>query len=324
MFYPPQFPYLAPQAPSSSLTSHDDSSNSSSSYYPSYPSYGYHPFSPPYQQAHSWKQGPPVEYVTDIQPEDVLCGRGGATNSHSGNRAFRSLVKKYQSKYLNAKKRDKPAVASIIVDEIRAKRGRFLRRADTSPQGEVRWVDIGDGRAREKTCQALREGAPELRRKRKMGSSYDSSDESKGVESKEERSPANSSRSSLSVDDDVELRDDDDNDTTSTQLWGKRSRILRVTEEDVVSSPLTSSRTFMEEDQLMIRPCMRLLCQEVPCISLDQLEAEERELYLSTFLPPDPALEMQNQLTGSPANEAADAIKGEDAPEKDCSWATPV
>lgn len=52
---------------------------------------------------------PPVEeYALDVNKNDVLCGRGGATNSHSGNRAFRSLVKRYQDRYLRAKKRDKP------------------------------------------------------------------------------------------------------------------------------------------------------------------------------------------------------------------------
>ena len=73
----------------------------------------------------------------------------GATNSHSGNRAFRSLVKQYQDKYLQAKKRDKPAVASIVVEKIREKGGRFLRRVDATPQGQVLYIDIGDDRARE-------------------------------------------------------------------------------------------------------------------------------------------------------------------------------
>jgi hypothetical protein len=68
---------------------------------------------------------------------------GGATNSHSGNRAFRALVKDHQKRYLLAKKRDKPSVASIVVELIR----------DTNHQGQVRWVDIGDERAREKTCR---------------------------------------------------------------------------------------------------------------------------------------------------------------------------
>lgn len=72
----------------------------------------------------------------------------------------------YQDDYLKAKKCEKPAVASRIVESIRTKGGRFLRKYSTSPQGNVVWVDIGDSKAREKTCQALREGAPELRRRK--------------------------------------------------------------------------------------------------------------------------------------------------------------
>jgi hypothetical protein len=107
----------------------------------------------------------PVEYIRDIHPTDVLCGRGGATNSHSGNRSFRDLVKEYQSRYLFAKKRDKPDVAAEVVELIRKRGGRFLRRLEPFAGGEVLWLDIGDERAREKTCQALREGAPELKRR---------------------------------------------------------------------------------------------------------------------------------------------------------------
>lgn len=108
----------------------------------------------------------PIEFIMSPEPEDVLCGRGGATNSHSGNKEFRRLVKKYQDGYLKAKKRDKPSVASNIVDIIRQKGGRFLRRYERTMDGHVLWVDVGDEKAREKTCQALRENAPELRRKK--------------------------------------------------------------------------------------------------------------------------------------------------------------
>ena len=107
------------------------------------------------QQGH-FSPPAPVEYITEIQPEDVLSGRGGATNSHSGNRVFRSMVKQYQEEYLRAKKRDKPSVASIIVELIRKKGGRFLRRCESYRAGPAVYVDIGDIRAREKTCQALR------------------------------------------------------------------------------------------------------------------------------------------------------------------------
>jgi hypothetical protein len=84
---------------------------------------------------------------------------GGATNSHSGNRAFRALVKDHQKRYLQAKKRDKPSVASIVVDLIRSKGGRFLDKyKHTSQQGHVLYFDIGDDRAREKTCRKWHDG----------------------------------------------------------------------------------------------------------------------------------------------------------------------
>jgi len=124
------------------------------------PAYSFYPHPHPPQIWSSFT--PPsyvtVEYITDLGPNDVLSGRGGATNSYKGNRSFRFLVKEYQGQYLQAKKRDKPAVASIIVDLIRKKGGRFLRRCDDkhNPQGNVLWVDIGDDRAREKTvCVGL-------------------------------------------------------------------------------------------------------------------------------------------------------------------------
>jgi hypothetical protein len=66
------------------------------------------------------------------------------------------LVKEYQRQYLKAKKRDKPSVAAMVVEKIRQMGGRFLRRYDVTQQDGVVWVDIGDEKAKEKTCQALR------------------------------------------------------------------------------------------------------------------------------------------------------------------------
>ena len=101
-------------------------------------------------------------YIIDANSNDVLCGRGGATNSHLGNKAFRLLVKQYQEKYLKAKKKEKPNVASHIVETIRKLRppGRFLKKDKITGY----WLDIGDTRAKEKTSQALREGAPLIRK----------------------------------------------------------------------------------------------------------------------------------------------------------------
>ena len=105
-----------------------------------------------------------------ILENDVLCGRGGLTNHHSGNVKFRQLVRSMQPSYLLACKRDKSKIAKLIVETIRTKfdpPGRFLRRqdslADVGTGDSGTWIDIGDQKAREKTSQALREGAPDLR-----------------------------------------------------------------------------------------------------------------------------------------------------------------
>mmetsp|Transcript_7061 Transcript_7061/g.16143 ORF Transcript_7061/g.16143 Transcript_7061/m.16143 type:complete len:569 (-) Transcript_7061:2029-3735(-) len=97
-----------------------------------------------------------------IHPNDVLCGRGGGTNNHAGNEKFRELVNQKKVAYLHSSKRDKPFVSKGIVRAVRNQNppGRFLQKDEKSGL----WYDIGDQKAREKTSQALREGAPEIRR----------------------------------------------------------------------------------------------------------------------------------------------------------------
>jgi hypothetical protein len=94
-----------------------------------------------------------------VQRHDVLLGRGGETNHHLGNIQYRMLVKACQPAYLAAKRRDKPRIAAAIVTVVRARSGRFLKKHAS----DNAWRDVGNIRAREKTSQALREGAPELR-----------------------------------------------------------------------------------------------------------------------------------------------------------------
>jgi hypothetical protein len=117
------------------------------------------------------KEAPPVPKLTDVisrvLENDVLCGRGGETNHHSGNIQYRQLVKVSQPSYIDSKRRDKPKIAEKIVRTVRKLGGRFLKK---NPETNT-WRDVGNGKAREKTSQALREGAPELRTgKEKRGS----------------------------------------------------------------------------------------------------------------------------------------------------------
>jgi len=101
--------------------------------------------------------------VIDPNKNDVLSGRGGKINSHSGNVQFREMVKYHQAEYLSkdTKKLDKAKIAHKIVQEIRNMDppGCFLRH-DTKTNC---WIEIGDARARKKTGQAMREGAPNIR-----------------------------------------------------------------------------------------------------------------------------------------------------------------
>jgi hypothetical protein len=92
--------------------------------------------------------------IASIGPNDVLLGRGGATNNHGGNQKFRLFVAEHQREYLQARKHDKVVIARRIVSMVYANGGRFLQ----SGSSKDNWVQASDKRAQEKTSQALREG----------------------------------------------------------------------------------------------------------------------------------------------------------------------
>jgi hypothetical protein len=97
---------------------------------------------------------------------DVLCGRGAPTNYHSGNSFLRKLVEEYQTIYLCSKRSDKPAIAWKLLDVVSSRGGRFVRRNKAHKSGtSFAWEQLNEKQAYEKICQALREGAPELRRR---------------------------------------------------------------------------------------------------------------------------------------------------------------
>lgn len=98
-------------------------------------------------------------------PLSVLCGRGGGTNAHVGNSHWRMLVTANKELYVTLPKRQKMLLSKSIVNAVRTQNppGRFLQK---DPKTDL-WYDVGDQRAQEKTSQALREGAPEIREKLK-------------------------------------------------------------------------------------------------------------------------------------------------------------
>jgi hypothetical protein len=91
---------------------------------------------------------------SNVGAHDVLCGRGGGTNTQIGNRRFRSLVQEFQPTYLLCRRKEKPLIARTIVLIIRNRGGRFLKKDETSST----LFEVGDEKAEAKTSQALREG----------------------------------------------------------------------------------------------------------------------------------------------------------------------
>jgi len=105
---------------------------------------------------------------------DVLCGRGGGTRRHPGNKNYRSLINSSKPIYLISTKEEKTSISRSIVAAIRDQQGQFLEQrrpprvggGTKDEQNKItEWYDIGDAKATEKTSQALREGQPKLRQK---------------------------------------------------------------------------------------------------------------------------------------------------------------
>lgn len=125
-------------------------------------------------------ESPVCDSHSNINSHDVLCGRGGGTNSQVGNRRFRKLVQEFQPTYLMARRKEKPLLARTIVLIIRKRGGRFLKKDEDT--GEL--YEVGDLKAEAKTSQALREGldvratksaVADKKGKKKKGSTPDTS-----------------------------------------------------------------------------------------------------------------------------------------------------
>jgi len=110
---------------------------------------------------------PACPVPSNVNSNDVLCGRGGGTNTQIGNRRFRSLVQEFQPIYLLCRRKEKPLIARTIVLIIRHRGGRFLKKDEVSGM----LFEVGDEKAEAKTSQALREG---LDVRASKGSSTDS------------------------------------------------------------------------------------------------------------------------------------------------------
>jgi hypothetical protein len=117
----------------------------------------------------------PLKEIKEPHENDVMYGRGGGTNHHTGNKRYRKLVEDRKLDYVNSKRLDKPLVALDIIRTWRGQvpPGRFLKMDEKTGL----WLDVGDKKAREKTSQALREKAPLIRKQQEEERQVQSNDD---------------------------------------------------------------------------------------------------------------------------------------------------
>mmetsp|Transcript_32959 Transcript_32959/g.77835 ORF Transcript_32959/g.77835 Transcript_32959/m.77835 type:complete len:851 (-) Transcript_32959:242-2794(-) len=139
---------------------------------------------PPLEPSTPASKQPVCESPADVNSYDVLCGRGGGTNSQVGNRRFRKLVQEFQPIYLLARRKEKPLLARTIVLIIRKRGGRFLKKDEET--GEL--YEVGDSKAEAKTSQALREGLDVRATKSAASSLMDKKKKKSAAKSSKERS----------------------------------------------------------------------------------------------------------------------------------------
>jgi len=97
----------------------------------------------------------PLQGIEEPHENDVLCGRGGGSNNHLGNKRYRDLVKENNPNYAMAARIEKGPIVAAMVHSWRTTQdppGRFLKKSVDNL-----WEDVGDKVAKEKTSQLFRE-----------------------------------------------------------------------------------------------------------------------------------------------------------------------
>ena len=94
------------------------------------------------------------KYVENVHPDDVLCGRGGRSNHHVGNKRYRLVVAKMKYMYQKCSaKTMKTDLSRAIVKHCSSYGARFLKLDESNGKYYI----LSKDEARKKTSQALRE-----------------------------------------------------------------------------------------------------------------------------------------------------------------------
>ena len=99
--------------------------------------------------------------ITNPNCNDVLGGRGKASNAWKGNIFFRELVNQYKIKYILSNRTEKINITMRVYDDIQglSPRGRFLDYNSITNT----WYEASNERAIRRVRQTLREGGSELK-----------------------------------------------------------------------------------------------------------------------------------------------------------------
>jgi hypothetical protein len=94
------------------------------------------------------------KYIDIIEENDILCGRGGRSNHHVGNKRYRQVVAQMKHAYQSCPEKTlKTDLSRAIVDHCCSYGARFVKLDEASG----RYYILSRSEARKKTSQALRE-----------------------------------------------------------------------------------------------------------------------------------------------------------------------
>jgi hypothetical protein len=100
-----------------------------------------------------------IHLITNVTRDDVVLGRGAGPNEHAGNIAFREVVNEFKPLYTaTINRKAKCQIAQNVLKVVKARRGRFLKRAPGRPDTDETYVLADDEVVLEKAKQALRHG----------------------------------------------------------------------------------------------------------------------------------------------------------------------
>lgn len=99
-------------------------------------------------------EAPARLYIDETREWDVLCGRGGRSNHHSGNKRYRHVVSEMKAMYRTTDAKNlKTDLSRAIVEHVCNYGGRFIKKDEKVG----RYYVLTKAEARKKTSQALRE-----------------------------------------------------------------------------------------------------------------------------------------------------------------------